>query len=288
MRAPPSQQGFTLVELVATLTLTALVATFAAHFLSVPIQGYNDLARRAVLVDRAELALRRAGRDLRRALPNSVRVTSAAGVVAVEMLNTLDGVRYRQGPPPADPDRELDLSTPDGAFNSIGPFNGVSKPFSSNSAYLSIYNVGVTGADAYELANVITPPGTQIDITTDTLPSEDRVTLSPPFRFSYASPAQRVFLVSGPVSWLCDPIAGTLTRYDGYTIDTAHSNRDSDAELIAAGARRSLISDSISGCAFNYTPGTAQRAGLVSARLEVADSGESIALQHQIHVVNAP
>ena len=97
-----------------------------------------------------------------------------------------------------------------------------------------------------------------------------------------------MFLVSGPVTWLCDPVNGTLTRYAGYAIDSAQGNRDSDAELMAAGANRQLVSDAISSCTFDYTPGTAQRAGLVSARLEVADSGERITLQHQVHVVNAP
>ena len=54
------------------------------------------------------------------------------------------------------------------------------------------------GADAYELANVITPAGTTITIAADGATGEDRVTLSPPFRFAYASPTQRVFLVDGP------------------------------------------------------------------------------------------
>ncbi|MEM9057801.1 MAG: prepilin-type N-terminal cleavage/methylation domain-containing protein, partial [Pseudomonadota bacterium] len=284
---PRREAGFTLVELVTTLTLTAIVASFAAYFLTVPIEGYAALSRRAVLVDRAEMALRRIGRDLRRALPNSVRVSGAGGVVAVELLDTLDGVRYRTDTPPGDPDRVLDFAAPDDAFNSIGPFS-VAKPFSSTTAYLSIYNVGVTGANAWDLANVITPPGTQIDIAAAATPDEDRVTLSPPFRFRYGSPGQRLFLVSGPVTWLCDAVGGTLTRYTGYAIDAAQSNRDSDAELMAAGATRTLVSDSISACGFNYTPGTAQRAGLVSAQLEDADAGERITLQHQIHVVNAP
>ena len=285
-RAP--QTGFTLVEIVVALAITTIVATFAAHFIAQPVSGYADLSRRAALVDRAELALRRTGRDLRRALPNSVRIRSNGAIVAVEMLETLDGARYREGPPPGDPDKELDLATADGAFNSIGPFTNIGKPFSSNTAYLSVYNVGVAGADAYELANVITPPGTQIDIAADTIANEDHITLSPPFRFQYASPAQRVFLVSGPVTWLCDPVAGTLTRYAGYAIASDQATRDSDAELVAAGANRAVVSDAVRACAFNYTPGTAQRAGLVSSRLEVADGGERVALLNQVHVVNAP
>ncbi len=285
---PHKSQGFTLIELVTSLALTAIVATFASYFIAVPVKSYTDLARRAALVDRAETALRRAGRDLRRALPNSVRIRTNGSIVAIEMLDTLDGVRYRAGPPPSDPDKELDFSTADSAFNSIGPFSGISKPYSSTTAYLSVYNVGVAGANAYELANVITPPGTRIDIVADSIANEDNVTLTPPFRFTYASPSQRLFLVAGPVSYLCDPVGGTLTRYVGYTIASDHTTRDSNAELLAAGATSSIISDAVSGCDFNYSAGTAQRGGLVSARLEVADSGERVALLHQVHVMNVP
>lgn len=282
------QQGFTLVELVTALTLTALVAGFASYFIAAPVRGYTDLSRRAALVDRAELALQRAARDFRRALPNSVRIRTNGGVVAVEMLNTLDGVRYRAGPPPSDPSKALDFTAADGAFNSVGPFADIAKPFSSTTAYLSVYNVGVSGADAYELANVITPPGTRIDIVADSIANEDHVTLTPPFRFAYASPAQRLFLVSGPVSYLCDPAGGTLRRYSGYAIASDHATRDSDGELVGAGAARSLVSDAIESCEFTYAPGTAQRAGLVTARLGIADSGERVTLLHQVHVMNVP
>ena len=44
----------------------------------------------------------------------------------------------------------------------------------------------------------------------------------------------------------------------------------------------------IAGCTFNYTPGTAERAGLLSAQLGVSAQGESISLLSQIHVDNVP
>ena len=58
----------------------------------------------------------------------------------------------------------MNVSRFGGRVIGIGGFQNIAKPFSSNTHYLSIYNVGVPGANAYELANVITPPGTQIDI----------------------------------------------------------------------------------------------------------------------------
>lgn len=282
------QRAFTLIELVVTIALSTIVVGFMAIFIAGPVDSYTDQARRAELVDLAENSLRRIARDIRRALPNSVRVNASGSVVALELLNTVDGARYRNRPPPGDPSKRLQFSASDDAFNSIGGFPNIAQPFSSDSHYLSIYNVGVPGADAYELANVITPPGTQIDIDADAIPGEDNVRMSPAFKFAFASPGQRVFLVDGPVSYLCDGASGTLLRYSNYAITSDQADRNSDAELLAAGASSTLIANRVSSCGIAYSPGTAQRAGLVSITLEVADSGEIVSLLHQVHVDNVP
>jgi MSHA biogenesis protein MshO len=283
----PSCAGFTLVELVVTLAVSAVVVSFAALFVSGPVQGFNDQARRVKLVDSADSTLRRVGRDVRRALPNSIRVANGGGVSALELLGTVDGARYRDGAP-GSPDQILDFASADGSFNVIGPFTQVAKPFSSTSHHLAIYNVGVAGADAYELAGVMTPAGTGISIVADAFAGEDRVGLSPPFRFGFASPTQRVYLVDGPVSYVCDALAGTLTRYTDYAIAADHGLRDSAPELLGAGASASLVATQITGCGFRYAPGTSERASLVTLELSVGDAGETITLLGQVHVDNVP
>lgn len=280
-------RGFTLVELVVTLTVSAVVVSFAALFITGPVQGFNDQARRVELVESVDAALGRIGRDIRRALPNSIRVAGGGAFSALELLGTVDGARYRDNAP-GTPDQILDLAAADGSFNVIGPFTQVTKPFSSTSHHLAIYNVGVTGADAYELANVMTPTGTQITIAADAFAGEDRVTLSPPFRFAFGSPTQRVYLVDGPVSYICDAVAGTLTRYTGYAIADDHSLRDSAGELLAAGASASLVAGRITRCGFGYAPGTSERAGLVTLGIAVGEAGETISLFDQVHVDNVP
>jgi len=252
------------------------------------VRAYNDQGRRAELVDLAENSLRRITRDIHRALPNSVRLNVSGSTVALELLNTVDGARYRDRPPPGNPAKRLQFSSADDAFNSVGSFQNITKPFSSNSHYLSIYNVGVPGADAYELSNVITPPGTQIDIDADAIPGEDNVRISPAFRFAFASPAKRMFLVNGAVTYLCDTGTGTLIRYSGYTITSDQADRDSDAELLAAGAESTLITNRVSACNMAYAPGTSQRSGLLSIALAVSDTGETVSLLHQVHVDNVP
>ena len=287
MRSATRQAGFTLIELVVTLAVAAVVVSFVSLFISGSVKGFTDLTRRARLVDSADSALQRIGRDVRRALPNSVRTSTAGGVAALEILSTVDGARYR-AQPPGTAAQILDFAAADASFNVLGPFTQVTKPFSSTSHYLAIYNVGVPGADAYELGNVITPAGTQIGIAADGATGEDRVTLSPAFKFAYGSPTQRVFLLDGPVSYLCDAVAGTLVRYQGYSIASSQTSRDTDGELVGAGGTASLMANQVVGCNFTYTPGTAERGGLLVLKITVGAQGESISLLSQVHVDNVP
>jgi MSHA biogenesis protein MshO len=287
MRAPTRQHGFTLVELVITLVISTIVIAFVSMFISGPVQGFAAQSRRVRLVDATDAALERMARDVRRALPNSVRTTTSGALTALEVLSTVDGARYRVAPP-GTAAQILDFAAADGSWNVLGPFTQVAKPFNSTSHYLAVYNVGVPGADAYELANVITPAGRTITIAADGATGEDRVTVTPGFRFVYPSPTQRVFLVDGPVTYLCDTAAGTLMRYQGYLVEASHASHDTHGELLADGATASLMATQLASCVFTYTPGTAERAGLVSLQLAVSAQGESVSLLSQVHVDNVP
>jgi MSHA biogenesis protein MshO len=261
--------------------------SFVSLFISGPVRGFADQARRVRLVDATDAALDRMARDIRRALPNSVRTTTSGTVTALELLSTVDGARYRVQPPGTDL-QILDLATADTSWNVLGPFTQVTKPFTSTSHYLAVYNVGVPGADAYALADVITPAGRTITIAADGSTGEDRVTVSGGFRFAYASPTQRVFLVDTPVTYLCDTGAGTLLRYQGYSIANSQAARDSHGELLGAGATATLMANQLTSCAFVYTAGTAERAGLVSLQITVQAQGERVSLLSQVHVDNTP
>ena len=282
----PPRNGFTLVELVVTLALSAVVVSFMAMFMVVPVTAYTAGARRADLVDAADGALRLMARDVRAAVPNSVRVGGSGAVTALELLASVDGARYRDGGPLTDPTRALDLTAPDGAFATTVPFEYVTLPFSSTSHYLVIYNVGVPGADAYSMANVITPAGTQIGISAGSSANEDLVTLNPAFRFAWGSPGKRLYLVSGPVTYLCDGGAGTLTRYTGYAIGATQPV--TAAALTAAGATAARVASDVASCTFTYTAGTPARTGLATLALQLARGGERIQLLHQVQAVNAP
>jgi MSHA biogenesis protein MshO len=281
-------RGFTIIELVVSITLMAIVISITTFLIAGPVREYADQSRRSELVSAADSALLNVARDVRRALPNSTRATTTATTAALEMLASIDAVRYRASGALGSPALELDLTSPDGSFSTLGKFTHVTHPFSSTARYLSVYNIGISGADAYELANVMTPAGTTISIADGANPGEDVVTMAPAFKFAYGSPAKRIYLVEGPITYLCDLTEGTLRRFSGYSVTSNQSLRDTTSELVAAGAQNALLARNLTACVFTYAAGTSQRAGLVTATLTVSKNGELVRLLEQVHVENAP
>jgi len=279
-------RGFTLIELVITIAVGSVVVAFMALFIVMPMDAYTAQTRRAALVDASDSALRFMARDLRSSLPNSVRIATSGTVTALELLATADGARYQDGGPVSNPALVLDFTAADGAFATTVPFTQLTLPWTSNAYSLSIYNVGVPGANAYQTANVITPAGTTITISAGATANQNLVTLSPAFQFAFGSPEKRVYLVSGPVSYLCDTAAGTLTRYSGYAIES--SQPTSAATLSAAGAAAALVAANVGGCQFTYSSGTAQRNALATLTLQITQNGQSVQLLNEVQVVNAP
>jgi MSHA biogenesis protein MshO len=262
------QRGFTLLEAIIVITITGIIAAVVAVFIRAPVQGYFDSARRAELTDIADTAVRRISRDLHLALPNSVRL---ANPQVMEFLQTRTGGRYRA----EGPGDFLDFNAPDTTFDVLGP----PVTMAANDQIV-IYNLGVPGADAYEGNSSATqnrrPYGGGAGPTSNVL-----ITSVNPLPFD--SPSHRFQVVDTPVTYLCDPTppgTGTLRRYSGYAITAAQPNPPAGAGV--------LLAQNVSNCIFTYAPGVTARNGLVSIRLEITQSGETVSLYHEVHVSNVP
>ena len=79
-------RGFTLVEMVLVIVIASVLAAMISSFVTLPIRGAVDVARRAELTDLADNALRRMERDIRRALPNSVRVMTVGASTFIDLI----------------------------------------------------------------------------------------------------------------------------------------------------------------------------------------------------------
>lgn len=270
------QKGFTLVEAIMVMTITGIIAAVVAVFIVTPVQGYFDSVARAEITDTADTALRRIGRDLRLALPNSVRVT---GGNALEFLSTTTGGRYRAaGDGGTDP---LEFEVIDGSFAILGPPIAFTATTPTNQNQIVISNLGIPGANAYAgnadaTHNRRAWAGIPGNVTS--------IAIAPAAGLNgdLELGSHRFQVVDTPVSYICDLGAGTLTRYWGYPILTA---QPAAAPNNASGA---LIATNVSGCNFSYSPGIQGGIGLVAMQITLTQNNESVTLYHEVHVTNVP
>lgn len=288
MQRSESQAGFSLIELIVVVVLLGILASGAGLLILQPIEAYDDQVRRQQLVDQGEMALRQIARDVRRALPNSVRVVPVGAGFAVEMVNTIDGARYRDevGGEFTTPNDILEFAAADTDFNLLGFFN-TSNPLAAGRR-LVIYNTSAAGiyTDAALNSNpgIVTTAGTTLSLSTATPATNDpehRVNMSPAFRFAQQSPGQRVFVIDGPTSYICNPATNQIVRYSNYAFSAAQPTPP-------AGGNSGVVISQLSGCNMTYSPGTSQRGGILTVEITITDSGESINLLHQVHVANVP
>jgi MSHA biogenesis protein MshO len=251
-------RGFTLIELVISIAIASIVVVFAAMFIAAPIGAYEVHSRRAALVADASGAWPRMERDLHAALPNSLRTRRNGVYVVIEMLKVTEVVRY------IDPPSTTQFRVAGG---------GVVTP-----AYLSV----MPAADVYapgSLASAAgfqrTPQGSGVYLVElNSAPSLP------------VSPRQRLYLVEGPVTYLCDERQGTLRRYANYAIAQFQTARDTPGAFGVAGE---LISQGLTSCNFIVDPDPADGNPQTAAiHFTTTRYGDSIALLHTARPEYAP
>ncbi|MEW5972929.1 MAG: prepilin-type N-terminal cleavage/methylation domain-containing protein [Pseudomonadota bacterium] len=272
MNRPQPNQGFTLLELVLVMVLIGILAALTVDILLKPFRAFQDQARRAELVAEADTAMTRMVRELRHALPNSVRV--GGGGKYLEFIPTIDGGRYRAAQDPTMPGTEdtLDFTQPDSSFEVVG---GLQSGETQAGDYVVVYNTTASGlgTNAYQGDNRALIHIQSVDANS--------ITLAIPQQFPHPSlDAQRFDVVpsTGPVTFYCH--AGQLRRHTGYGFQSGQPTGFTNQGALLAGH--------VTLCQFDYDPGDHVRHGIVTMRLELSDEGETIALLYQAQVVNAP
>lgn len=291
-------RGVTLIEMIVVIVITGILAGVVALFIRAPIQGYMDAARRAELTDIADTALRRITRDLRTALPNSIRITTVGSDSYLEYLEVRTGGRFRSEVPgtavpsgantcpdlaplngTAD-ENVLQFGSADTCFGTIGDIPD--RTLVTTSDFLVVFNLGpgVPDADAYASGPATGGNKSLIAAAVGAGAGGENVVSFASHTFPLASPGRRFQIVSGPVTYACS--GGQLRRYSGYAISAAQ-------DVPALPPPGALLAESVTDCSFVYaTGGSSQRTGVVALTLQIEQSGEKVRLFQQVHVSNVP
>jgi len=241
--------AFTLVELVMVIVITSILVVAIAPLLGRPFTIFQDQRTRALLIERAETAVSAIRREVRQAVPNSIRANNRA----LELMPAAFAGRYPYSDNAADIDaltpRRLDSNT--SLMANIPLLTGMR----------AVVNPRLTpllyAAAAGVFNGIMTPATTNITITNNG--NQDRITLSAPFRFSASgngSPSRRLFLTAGPVTYLCD--GSQIKRFAGYSPSVAQPVSSTSPPLSGA-ASIALVVDGLTACQFRYTNGTSER-----------------------------
>ncbi|MCQ4309993.1 type II secretion system GspH family protein [Pseudomonas stutzeri] len=287
-----SARAFTLVELIMVIALSGIVLLMISSVMQRPLQAFVDQSRRSELVEQAAVALNRMARDIRLAVPNSIRQSSDAHTL--ETLNVVQAGRYVPNRAGGESLRfSSELSGCETANGRCDGFQVLDPDLSVKDArWLVINNLGATSDGeptvggnvwAYADPGVITPSGTTFSATSNG--NETQITLGLPggaFTFAYASAQRRFYLADQVIGYRCNPATsgGQLLRYTTANLSVSAPN--------AAPSGAVPVASNVTACSFAYQPGSPQRPGLVTMSLTLASDGEFITLQQQVHIDNAP
>lgn len=253
------------------IVIMGVIGAIVAVFMKSPIDAYFDSARRAALTDVADTAVRRMARDIRKALPNSIRNPNSQ---CLEFIPTKTGARYRAEVDASGNGDILDFSMADTSFDMLGANSSLADQAIAVGDVVAVYNLGIPGADAYALVNPNT--STVTNVGAGTLASETKISINAR-QFPLASGGNRFHVIPRNQNVLAFVCSGDQLRRTVRTF--------ADAACPATGA---ILASHVGSCRFVYSGSDLQRNALVQLSLAFTQSGETVSLYHEVHVNNTP
>lgn len=287
--------GFTLVELVVVMALGGIVAAALTVFMRPALETWLTTRARASVAAQANLALQRMVRDVRAAVPNSIRTPDPQ---CFELVPTSTGGRARVGPdtvndsapgcsPSASCSAALDTSQATTTLDVLSPLGTL--PTAGDWVVIDNQNA----ADVYVGTNRARITAVAVPNTTQ---GRHRLTLastqfSPGYdsgRFTVVPAAQQaVFYVCRGADGTLDAAGngkGSLMRLQAYGFNAAYPASCPAAPI------GDVLATQVRSCRFLYDPnqGATQQHGYVALELQITRNQESATLVVGAHVVNVP
>ncbi len=269
-------RGFTLLELVVVIMITGIMGAALAVFFKPAVDSYFDARRRAEMTDTADTALRRMGRDVRRAVPNSIRTPNSQ---CFELVPTKSGGLYRRAADIVNANSDsLDTTGTDSSFDVLSPLAAV--PAAGDFVVIGNQNTndvysGATRGTVSAWASPPAPGGAVVGV--------GRLTLNPAAQFPSGYDGGRFQVIDAneqSVFYVCDGAGNLMRLVRAFTA----------AVPAACPAGGVPLATNVATCEFIYSPnqGATQQSGFLWMRIELLSGGERMGLAYGVHVSNVP
>jgi MSHA biogenesis protein MshO len=251
-------QGFTLIELIVVIVLLGITAVTLTTLITGSVRGYLDTANRQDSAAIARVALDRIARELREAMPQSIRISNNC----LQFLPVVASTEYTSLIANSLTVDVMDFAAPSG-----------------NSFYAAIYPINAGEIYGLTAMRAISNFGSNNGNNVRTL------TLASGFSAPRISPAQRLYVVNGnnTVSY-CFETNGQLNRYTSAlaaTQPTPGAGLSGGALL----ADKLVVTALASPSYFSFSGGNAQGNALVTIVLTIQQSGsnnEQLQFDHEV------
>jgi len=279
---PSQQRGFTLLELVTVLVLLGVMSVGISSFIGLATQSFVNVSERDELISSARFSVERLNRELRHALPNSVRVgnrtIAGSDLQCIEFVPILASTVYIDIP--VAPEVATDKLSVIPFINDAGAAYTCGSPCTDS---VAVYPLST--ADVYN--NQFDNEGKVFGLSSVTSVSTNEWQLALDIglgvTFEADSPTQRLFTFGAPVSYCIE--ANNLYRYENYGYSISQVVPPFSTKQLMA---ESLADVSLAKPPFKVNEATLQRNAIINISLEFLNNDESIVFNHEIHVENVP
>lgn len=279
-----STLGFTLVEMVTVILILGILVVGVSSFIIFGTRIFVESSSVDQVLSQSRFAVERMTRDLRSALPNSVRVnTDSLTYQCVEFVPIEASTTY------------LTMPIVPAAAASTGIVildNTVSAIRVNQFAWI----YPLIDADVYSSARQKRAQVTTIATAPSPLEHQVTLTFTAPTRFAEASPRQRIYFGSSPVSYCFEkgPSGNELQllRYAGYNFNAVQPNPAAMPATMGTGV---LMAQSVANVLNNgadlpliLTPSSLVNNAMVHLQPRFNVNGETFQYRHQVQVINVP
>ncbi len=274
---PRARTGFTLVELVVVIVVVGILAYVGATVIGNFVGGYTGASQRQELASAGRLAVERMNREMRRGLPNSVRVTGGGNQVT--FLRGYRGGRYVAVGASTSRLQTYPGNAGDESFVAYG-LSGLS----AANHQLAVYPQDDASLYA-NLAATNSGPRARIQNAGGNVGDAARtIVLAAGDDFARHSPQRRIHAIDQVVSFCY--VSGSNAVY--MAVD---SSIGSGPLPQGCDATDNLLISPVASASFAYAEGTLARSGLIRFFLQVQDPNrpdERVDFLQEVHVRNVP